>query len=79
MLLVELNRDFDSAVNELDDAVEVLLLQPACGECGRADAQTARDERSRVSGDGVLVDGDTTMLQHLFHASSVYPLRQRCY
>ena len=46
------------------DLAEVVRLQPARGERGRADSQPGRDgRRARVERDGVAVDGDADVVQ----------------
>ena len=61
----------DAAVDELSDLLEVLLLEAARGERGRADADTTRDEGGLVAGHGVLVERDGRELEHRLDARAV--------
>ena len=69
--LVELERDLDALVDEVDDGLEVLLLQPAGRERGGADSHAAGDERLQVARDRVLVERDAALLQDKVDACAV--------
>ncbi len=65
-LLLQLQADLDSTVQEPGDRLEIFLLQASRSKCCSSDTDTTRDLSGSVTADGVLVDNDASVVANLF-------------
>ena len=75
MLLLQRLGDVDALDDEIGNLLEIRLHEPARGERGRAQPQTAGDHRALVPRDGVFVARDVRQLEHALDARAVHAER----
>lgn len=65
-LLLQLQAELDSTVQEFGNLLDIFLLHASGGKCCSTKTNTARDLSGGITADGILVDGDTDVVADLF-------------